>query len=326
MQYRPLGSSDIRVSVFTLGCSGIGGLNWLKGVSHGWPPIDEEEVVQGVKAAVDAGVNHFDTADLYGNGESERRLGRAFRKIGLRLDDYVIASKTGYLQGSAEHPYDPFHIRNQCEQSLRNLGRDYLDLYYLHNAQFGDDDRWLGPAAETLCDLQKAGKIRLRGQSAYSHADFEKTIPIVRPDVVQTKVNAMEPEMVEPGSGLPQLMEKNGITLTAFAPLAQGRLLGLFRPENPPQFGNGDVRSNNDGFSKEQLQQLWRSLNPIIERFGDDPKILAGLFFHAILNYDRVAAFLSGFQAAEMVQNNLAALEACQPTSEDLAFVREQFR
>jgi len=325
MEYRPLGSSDINVSVFALGCSGIGGLNWLNGVSHGWPPIDENEVVEGVKAAIDAGVNHFDTADLYGNGESERRLGRAFRKLGLDIGDYVIASKTGYLKGSAEHPYHPFHIRHQCEQSLLNLGRDHLDLYYLHNAKFGDHDEWLEPAAETIQTLRKEGKIRLIGQSAYSHREFETTIPMVKPDVVQTRVNAMEPGMVRPGSSLPELMRENGITLTAFAPLAQGRLLGLFRPENPPQFGNGDVRGNNKGFTKEELEKLWRALGPVIDRFGDDPRTLGGLFFHAILDYDGVTAFLSGFQAARMVRENLDALAHFRPSKDDIVFVREQF-
>jgi len=325
MEYRPLGSTDISTSVFALGTSAIGGLNWIRGVSHGWAPVEDEEVLHGVKAALDAGVNHFDTADLYGNGTSERRLAEAFHRLGVDHHKLIIASKVGFLQGSAEHPYHPYHIRRQCEQSLLNLRRDYLDLYYLHNADFGPDDRWLQPAADTVQALRQEGKIRLIGQSAYSHESFVKSIPVLRPDVVQTGYNALSPGMLARDGALLRLLAQYGITATLFGPLAQGRLLGLFRPDQSPRFESGDVRGGSDGFSRENLEALWQQLGPVVDRFGDDPVILAGLFFQEILDHPRVSAFLSGFQSAQQVRDNLRALDAVQPDPEKIAFVRRKF-
>jgi len=325
MEYRPLGSTEITISVFSLGTSAIGGLNWIRGVSHGWAPVEDHEVIEGVKAALDAGVNHFDTADLYGNGNSERRLAAAFQRLGVDHRELIISSKVGFLQGSAEHPYHPFHIRRQCEQSLLNLRRDYLDVYYLHNADFGPDDHWLHPAAETMQALRQEGKIRLIGQSAYSHESFVKSVPVLRPDVVQTGYNALSPDMLASDKALPRLLEEYGMTATLFGPLAQGRLLGIYRPDQPPRFESGDVRGGGDGFSKENLEALWQQLGPVVERFGDDPIALAGLFFREILDHPRVSAFLSGFQSAQQVRDNLRALASAAPDQRALAFLRQQF-
>ena len=79
-------------------------------------------------------MNHFDNADVYGNGKAERMLARAFKKLGVKSTDYIIASKCGSFPGTAAHAYEPQHIRPQCEQSLINLDREYIDLYYFITA------------------------------------------------------------------------------------------------------------------------------------------------------------------------------------------------
>ncbi len=176
MKYRTLGTSEIKVSEISLGCWTMGGLNWVDGTPNGWANVNEDEVTTAIKRAVDAGVNHFDNADVYGNGRAERMLSRVLKKLGLKSEDFVIATKVGHFPGTAPHAFDPLHIRHQCEQSLQNLGRDYIDLYYLHHGDFGDHGEWLQGAAETLDALVTEGKIRLKGQSAYSddisHARF----------------------------------------------------------------------------------------------------------------------------------------------------------
>ena len=101
----------------------------------------------------------------------ERMLARAFKKLGVKSTDVIIATKIGHFPGTAEHAYEPAHIRHQCEQSLVNLGRDYIDLYYFHHGNFGENDRYLSEAAATLevsdatieIDSQFA-RARLRGQ------------------------------------------------------------------------------------------------------------------------------------------------------------------
>jgi aryl-alcohol dehydrogenase-like predicted oxidoreductase len=143
MNYRNLGTSDVKVSEISFGCWTMGGLNWVNGQPNGWANVDEDEVTQGIKTALDAGVNHFDNADVYGNGRAEQMLARVFDRLGVKSTDYVVATKIGHFPGTAEHAYEPAHIRHQCEQSLINLKRDYIDLYYFHHGDFGPDAQYL---------------------------------------------------------------------------------------------------------------------------------------------------------------------------------------
>src|SRR5437764_3443420 len=154
----------------------MGGLNWVNGTPNGWADVNEDEITGGIKAGIERGVNHFDNADVYGNGRAERMLARI---LGTRSQKMVIATKVGHFPGTAEHAYEPLHIRHQCEQSLVNLRRDYIDLYYFHHGNFGENNQYLHSAADMMDRLVKEGKIRLKGQSAYSADDFEKTVPVV---------------------------------------------------------------------------------------------------------------------------------------------------
>ena len=132
MKYRKLGKSDVEVSEIGFGCWTMGGLHWVNGQPDGWANVDEDEVGAGVKTGLDAGVNHFDNADVYGDGRAERMLARVLEKLGVKSEKLVITSKVGHFRGTAEHAYQAAHIRHQCEQSLINLKRDYLDIYYCH--------------------------------------------------------------------------------------------------------------------------------------------------------------------------------------------------
>ncbi len=138
MKYRKLGTSELEVSEISLGCWTMGGLNWVAGRPNGWANVNEAEVAAAVKKAVNAGVNHFDNADVYGNGNAERMLARVLKKLGLKSEEFIIATKTGHFPGTAAHAYEPAHIRHQCEQSLINLQRDYIDIYYFHHGRFDD--------------------------------------------------------------------------------------------------------------------------------------------------------------------------------------------
>ena len=244
MKYRTLGTSDVKVSEVSLGCWTMGGLNWVDGTPNGWANVDEDEVTSAIKRAVDAGVNHFDNADVYGNGRAERMLARALKKLGLKSEDYVIATKIGHFPGTAEHAFDPLHIRHQCEQSLQNLGRDYIDLYYLHHGDFGASGEWLQGAADTLDALVHEGKIRLKGQSAYSDEHFACAVPVVKPAVLQSWANALQPNFIKPGGVVPSLLVEHKMSYVAFSPLAQGLMLDKLDPENPPAFDAGDHRKN----------------------------------------------------------------------------------
>jgi aryl-alcohol dehydrogenase-like predicted oxidoreductase len=321
MNYREIGTTGVKVSEVSLGCWTMGGLNWVNGSANGWADVNEDEVTAAVKAAVDAGVNHFDNADVYGNGRAERMLARVLRRLGLRSEDFVIASKVGHFPGTAEHAYEPGHIRHQCEQSLVNLGRDCIDIYYLHHGDFGPGDRYLAGAAEALDGLVRAGKVRLKGQSAYSAADFAKAVPVVRPSVLQSWANAFDDQFIRPDGPVGRLMAEQGLSFVAFSPLAQGLLLGKYQPGQAPSFEPGDFRRGNPAFSEENLARLAPKIARLQERFGPRAEDLAAMAIHYLLANPRVCCAIAGFRNERQVRCNLAGVGRGL-SAEDIAFIR----
>lgn len=321
MHYRNLGNTDIEVSDISLGCWTMGGLNWVNGSPNGWADVDEEEITTAIKQAVDAGVNHFDNADVYGNGKAERMLARVLKKLGLKSEDFIIATKTGHFPGTAEHAYEPAHIRHQCEQSLINLQRDHIDIYYFHHGSFGTH---LHEAAATMDALVKEGKVRLKGQSAYTNGHFENCVPVVRPTVIQSWANITSRQFLDPGNPVPKLLEKYDMSFVAFSPLAQGRLLGKFDPENPPTFDEGDHRRNKREFSREGLLEIQPKIEAMKQRFGADVETLSSVAQRFVLNHPRVACTIPGFRNQRQVACNLAA-DGFELNTEDMTFLRELF-
>jgi myo-inositol catabolism protein IolS len=321
MKYRKLGKSNIEVSEISLGCWTMGGLNWVNGDPNGWANVDENEVAQAINYAIDHGVNHFDNADVYGNGRAERMLARI---LGNRTNNFIIATKVGWFPGTAANAYEPAHIRHQCEQSLINLKRDYIDLYYFHHGYFGDQDEYLDAAIEVMYRLKEEGKIRLIGQSAYSHEDFQKLIPKVKPDSLQSYANAMERIFIDEGSPTRKLMEENQISFVAFRPIGQGLLLGKYNKDNPPTFENGDHRKGLSRFSRESLEKLEPRLNKIKSRFGSSEEELARVAMQFLLNYKFMGAVIPGFRNLRQVLVNLSAMD--KPlTDDEFEFVKSVF-
>lgn len=307
MKYRRLGNSDIEVSEISLGCWTLGGISWVNGVANGWSNVDEDDITRAVKRALDAGVNHFDNADVYGNGEAERMLARVLKRLGVASNKVIIASKVGHFPGTAAHAYEPSHIRHQCEQSLLNLQREYVDIYYLHHDNFGQDDHYLEPAAATLNELVKAGKIRLKGQSGYTQKGFKKSVPIVQPTVLQSWAHAMAPQFIQPGNPVPNLLAKHNMSFVAFSPLNQGILLDKYDPNNPPTFAPGDHRAKSKKFTHAALAAVQPKLIKIKERFGASAEALAGVALRYVLNHPHVACVIPGFRNEQQVACNLNA-------------------
>ncbi len=321
MKYRKLGKSDIEVSEIGLGCWTMGGLNWQNGVSIGWADVDENEVAEAINYAIDQGVNHFDNADVYGNGRAERMLARI---LGNRTNNFIIATKVGWFKGTAAHAYDPLHIRHQCEQSLKNLNRDYIDLYYFHHGYFGENDEYLDAAVEVMYRLKEEGKIRLIGQSAYSNEDFVKLVPKVKPDVLQSSANAIDDHYIAEGTPVRKLLEEEQMSFVAFSPLAQGLLLDKYKKENPPKFENGDHRSRSEKFKPEYLAWLEPRLNKLKEKFGNTAEDLARVALQYLLHYSVVGSVIPGFRNLKQVKINLSAAD--KPlTGDEFEFVKSVF-
>jgi myo-inositol catabolism protein IolS len=322
MKYRKLGKSDIEISEISLGCWTMGGLNWVNGVPNGWADVDEQEITSAINYAIDNGVNHFDNADVYGNGRAERMLARI---LGKRSKDVVIATKIGWFPGTAAHAYEPAHIRHQCEQSLINLQRDFIDIYYFHHGNFGESDMYLDDAVDVMNKLKEEGKIRVIGQSAYSHEDFVKLIPKVKPDVLQSFASAIDDKFVAEKSPTREAMEKNNISFIAFGPVAQGLLLAKYDKNNPPKFEPGDHREKSPRFTKENLEELEPKLDKLKAKFGSNVEELARMALQYLLHYKVVGAVIPGFRNLKQVKANLAGKN--NPLSdEEFLFIKEVFK
>jgi myo-inositol catabolism protein IolS len=323
VEYRVLGRSGLRVSEVSLGCWAIGGPSWRDGDPVGWSGNDDNESLAGLRRAHELGINHLDTADVYGDGHSERVIGQFLKDVSR--DSVVVASKVGWFRGTAPNAMQPVHIRHQLEQTLTNLGTDHVDLFYFHNTNFGPNDLYLEEAADTMRELQKEGKIRVIGQSAYSYADFMRVCPVTRPDVLQFHYNAFGNEFDKPGTQLFQWAEQENLGVVLFGPLAQGLLLDKFDPENPSQFGEGDIRSTNQSYSKERLLEIRRQLQPLKEHFGHDTQDLVRAAIQYALAQSPNACVIPGFKNIRQVESNASA--AGSPlTSQEVELIKQSIR
>jgi aryl-alcohol dehydrogenase-like predicted oxidoreductase len=312
----------VEVSEISLGCWTLGGLNWVDGTPNGWADVDEAEIARAVDYALDLGVNHFDNADVYGNGRAERMLARV---LGARSKRVLIATKVGHFPGTAEHAYVGAHIRHQCEQSLINLRREAIDLYYFHHGDFGPNDGYLDEAVATVNDLKREGKIRLIGQSAYSAGDFLRVVPKVQPDVLQSWAHLLDTQHIEPGTPVRRLLDERRLSFVTFSPLAQGILLDKYKPGKKIEFEKGDHRRGSPRFQEQALHEVEPKLARLKARFGETPQALARVALQYLLSYPCVACVIPGFRNRAQVEANLASAD--RPLSpEDVAFVREAMK
>jgi len=358
MRYRTLGNTSIKVSEIGFGCWTMGGPNWSpqNGQAIGWAEVDEAEVLAAIKLGLDAGVNHWDNADVYGNGKAERMLGRCLKQLGVKPGSQVIATKVGHQLGTAPHAFHPAHIRSQCEQSLRNLQVDVIDLYYFHHGTYigldvdGKQHDYLHEAAATMHALVKEGKVRAIGQSAYTIEDFERAIPVLKPHVLQSKANLRYDEFIRPGSKLQQLMDQHGCTFVAFGPLDQGILLDKFDPQKPPKFEEGDYRSNRKDFAPDALRAVRLKLAQVKQRatsggFGlatnaesrmpnaaptNDPsqrdiEVLSSIAQRWLLAHPNVCSVIPGFRNPRQAACNVAATKDAEMSGADVQWLRELF-
>jgi aryl-alcohol dehydrogenase-like predicted oxidoreductase len=314
MQYRELGTSGIKVSEISLGCWTLGGISWVDGRPNGWANVDEAEVARAVDLALEKGVNHFDNADVYGNGRAERLLAQV---LGERSKNIIIASKIGWYPGTAAHAYEPAHIRHQCEQSLINLKRDVIDLYYFHHGDFGPNDRYLADAVVVMNKLKAEGKIRAIGLSSYSNADFERLVPKIQPQVLQSWANSADIQFIREDSSVQKLLWERKMSFVAFSPLAQGVLLGKYHPGSNvrSQFEPGDQRRESGNFSEEHLAEMAPKMDRLKTKFGDSIEALSRAALQYPLSFPNVACVIPGFRNQNQVRINLAASD--NPLTQD---------
>jgi aryl-alcohol dehydrogenase-like predicted oxidoreductase len=296
MQTRRLSRSGIQMSAIVMG-------TWQAGKSM-WTGIEDNESRKAIRAAFDAGITTFDTAEVYGNGHSERMVGQALADV---RDKVVIATKvfSNHLKSN--------QVINACERSLKNLGTDYIDLYQIHwpPGSFGHPAVPLEETMQALNQLKSQGKVRAVGVSNFNH---EQMAEAARFGVIET----LQPPYSLFWRGIERetvpYCDANATVILAYSPMAQGLLTGKFGPDH--QFEKGDHRSANRLFQPEHFrraQQAIARLKPIAEKHDIT---LGQLALAWVIAHERTCAIAGARNAAQSVQN--AAAGSIRLDAEDL--------
>ncbi len=300
METRKIGS--LNASVVGLGCN-----------NFGWN-IDEAATKQVVDAALDAGVNFFDTADIYGGTKSEEFLGRVLQG---RRDQVVLASKFGIkIDDARPGGARPAYIRLAVEDSLRRLQTDYLDLYQLHRPDDGT------PVADTLgalSELVQAGKVREIGCSNFSAQQLGEAEAAAAGGArfvsVQNEYSLFErtPE----ADVLPEC-ERLNIAFLPYFPLASGLLSGKYRRGKP--YPEGTRISAGSGFAKMLTDKNLSIIESLIAFAETRGHTILELAFSWLIRQPPVASVIAGATSPAQIQANAAAA-SWHLSAEDLAEV-----
>jgi aryl-alcohol dehydrogenase-like predicted oxidoreductase len=226
MEYRRLGSSELKLSEIGFGSWAMGG---------GWGQIDDRESIATVRRAIDLGINFFDTADIYGFGHSEKMLAEA---LGARRKGVIVATKVGLAwdeHGCLFRSGTRHHIMNAVDASLKRLKTDYIDLYQIH---WPDSNTPFEVTMKAMDDLVRSGKVRYVGVSNFTVKQVRECMKIRTIQSHQPPYNLF---MRDIEKDLLPFCRKNGIGVIAYGPLAYGLLTGKFTKDT--KFPETDWRS-----------------------------------------------------------------------------------
>jgi aryl-alcohol dehydrogenase-like predicted oxidoreductase len=307
MQARQLGNSDVKVSPVIFGAWAIGG--WM------WGGSEEKESIDAIRAGIDHGVNTIDTAAIYGMGRSEELVGQAIK--GVR-DKVVIATKCGMRwdsdQGSDPWPQKdneghdviirknsrPDSIAYECEQSLKRLGVETIDLYQIH---WPDTSTPVEDSMHAMLKLKEQGKIRAIGVSNYdvqwlNKANQVAPIASLQPpySLIQRKI---ETEI------LPFCRQSN-IGVIVYSPLERGLLTGKVTPDR--QFAKGDHRATHKYFTVENRKRVLAALEKIRPIAEKHKVSFAQLVINWTIHERGITAALVGARNAEQATHNAGAM------------------
>ncbi|RDV13892.1 aldo/keto reductase [Pontibacter diazotrophicus] len=323
MEYRKIGTSDLNVSVVTFGAWAAGG--WM------WGGTERKDAVQAIRASYDLGVTSIDTAPIYGQGTSEEIVGEAIKdlprdkvqiltKYGMRWDlekgELAMKSKDNSGKDIDIYKYaGRDSIIKECEDSLRRLKTDYIDLYQIH---WPDPTTPIEETMETVAQLIKEGKVRYAGVCNYNVAQMqeaEKYVKLVSNQVPYSMVKRnIEADVV------PYCIENNKSVL-AYSPLERGLLTGKMKPGH--QFSEGDHRTNIYFFQDENLKRTNEFLQKIKPLADDKNASLAQLVIRWTVEQPGITIALVGARNAEQAIQNAKALSV-KLSQDEIRFIMEE--
>ncbi|MFD2582746.1 aldo/keto reductase [Pedobacter vanadiisoli] len=308
MEYRKIGNSDLALSVITFGAWAAGG--WM------WGSTDRNDAINAIKAGYDLGVTSIDTAPIYGQGDSEEIVGDAIKgisrdklqlvtKFGMRWDlakgDFGFKSKNNEGKEIDIYKYaGKESVIYECEQSLKRLGTDYIDLYQIH---WPDTTTPISETFEAVSRLIEQGKVRYAGVCNYDVAQLkeaDQTLEIISNQIPFSMVNrGVEEEIV------PYCIEKNKSVL-AYSPMERGLLTGKMTADY--KFEEGDHRQGNKFFSPESIEKTNAFLAKIKPLADEKNATLSQLVLRWTVERPGITIALVGARNEKQALQNAAAI------------------
>jgi len=287
MDHRSIGS--LRVSLVGLGCNNFG------------MRIDAAATERVVNAALDAGIDFFDTADIYGATKSEEFLGRALKG---RRDHAIVATKFGMAVDDRRKGARPEYVKQACDDSLRRLGIDHIDLYQLHQP---DPSVPIADTLGAMDGLAKAGKVREIGCSNFSAQQLDEAERATKSGAARFVSVQNEYSLLhrEPERAVLPACDRLGLAFLPFFPLASGLLTGKFEPGKPAPADSRLSLSWTSRFTTEKNVQIAEALKAFA---AARRHTLLELAFSWLASRAQVASVIAGATSPEQIRANAAAV------------------
>lgn len=302
MEYRTLGRSGLKVSAFTMGTFTFGGRGPFGMVGN----QNVEEARHLIDVCLDAGINLFDTANMYSTGLSEEILGEA---LGDKRNDVLISSKARMRigEGPNDEGVSRYHLIRECERSLKRLKRDHIDIYYMHE---WDGTTPLEEMLEALDSLVKQGKIRYIGCSNYSGWHVMKALGVSDRNRLQRFVTQQIHYTLEAREAEYELLPisvDQGLGVLVWSPLAAGLLSGKHRRDNFPAPGSRQEA----GWTEPPIrdwERLWRIVDALVE-IGEGRGVSAAqVALSWLLGRPAISSLVIGGTSPEQFEDNISAV------------------
>jgi len=312
MKYRPLGSTGVRVSRVCLGCMSYGSPKWRPWI------LDEEQSQPFFRRAVEAGVNFFDTADVYSRGLSEEITGRALREY-ARREEIVLATKVNFPMGKGPNMagLSRKHIQQACEASLKRLGVECIDLYQIHRL---DPHTPIEETLAALDHLVQSGKVRYLGASSMAAWEFSRALSVSESNgwarfvSMQNHYNLVYREEERE---MASLCRHEGISMIPWSPLARGLLSGT---RKSVMDRSSTTRAASDELSGVlyDADRDWPVVEALVEVASarDTPPATVALAW--LMSRPRVAAPIVGATKLPHLEGALAAVDV-ELTADEIA-------
>ena len=298
MRTKRLGNTDLELTVIGLGTWAIGG-SW----QYGWGPQDEGEAIAAILKAIDLGINWIDTAAIYGCGRSEELLGIALKKTKIRP---VIATKCSLLWNDKKEKVNCLKadsIRKECEDSLKRIGVEVIDLYQMH---WPDPQKDIEEGWGEMARLQKQGKVRYIGVCNYNTAQLDRIRKISAIASLQPPYN-MNNRGIE--KDLLGYCAKNNIGVVTYSPMQRGLLTGKFSKKYLATLAPDDHRLKSGDYQEPEFSAtlaLVDKLRPIAEK---NKRTLAQLAIAWVLRRPEVTAAIVGARKPSQIAETAPAAD-----------------